>query len=134
VETNAADSVTLPPSPESVAVARSFMADRVTGARANDACLVVSELVTNALVHSRGAVRLTTRRTRGDINIEVWDSDLSLLPATKQAQADQPGGRGLRIVEDLCDTWGYRPDPPGKTVWCTMRVEPADWSLARRTA
>lgn len=117
-----ADSMELQARPESVALARRFITERVSGPRADDAMLVVSELVTNALLHSHGTLRLTSVRRGPEISIEVWDGDARSLPMPRDPRSGQPGGRGLRIVESLCEAWGHRQDPPGKTVWATINL------------
>lgn len=114
------ETVVLQASPLSVAEGRRFIGDRVTGARSDDARLVVSELITNALIHSRGALRLTSVRHDDELCIEVWDCEATAVPEPREADDGMPGGRGLQIVAMLCSSWGHRSDPPGKTVWGTI--------------
>jgi anti-sigma regulatory factor (Ser/Thr protein kinase)/anti-anti-sigma regulatory factor len=86
--------------------------------------LLADELVTNAVVHARTALRLRLE-LRGDIlHVAVHDASprlLRLVPDDPEAE----GGRGLRLVEQLATSWGVnrRPDG-GKVVWCTLRLWP----------
>jgi anti-sigma regulatory factor (Ser/Thr protein kinase) len=123
VEFDRTESVVLPHSPTSVASARRFIAERVSGPQAYDVTLVVSELVTNALLYSRGALRLTSVHRGDEISIEVWDGDAGGLPVPRTPEPGLPGGRGLGIVEAICASWGHRLDPPGKTVWGTIVLD-----------
>ncbi|GAA1220205.1 ATP-binding protein [Kitasatospora nipponensis] len=88
--------------------------------------LVVSELVTNAVVHTgRPAVlRLSWPQDRAPLRIEVADASGSA-PAPRHANGDATNGRGLELVELLCERWGWYPEGSGKSVWCEIaREEP----------
>jgi serine phosphatase RsbU (regulator of sigma subunit) len=95
--------------------------------QADLACLLVSEVVTNAVVHSSATQSLapsyrprefTLRLRRGAEAVwgEVFDLDLRL-PRLRTARATDEGGRGLYLVEQLANRWGSRPTPEGKAVW-----------------
>jgi hypothetical protein len=93
---------------------------------AEDALLIVSELVTNAVRHGRPDIVLDLH-LRGDrIRIEVRDDSprLPLLPADRPA-IDRPTGRGLLIVAATASDWGItqHPDRPGKCVWAELHLE-----------
>ncbi|MEU6231843.1 ATP-binding protein [Kitasatospora sp. NPDC047058] len=121
--------------------------------------LVVSELVTNAVVHTgRPAVlRLcfpmectapgadpaaagaggSGAPALGLLRVEVADASRTApAPRHAGADADATNGRGLELVELLCDRWGWYPDGSGKRVWCeigtdTTPVDPltaVDWA------
>lgn len=78
--------------------------------------LVVSELVTNALVHAGTPVSLRIVAEPTALRVEVHDGS-SHLPVRRR-WADTAGtGRGLLIVEDYCDRWGSTPTLAGKVVW-----------------
>ena len=59
---------------------------------------------------------LRLRRGANTVWVEVFDNDLRL-PRIRSAAADDEGGRGLYLVEQLATRWGSRPTPDGKAVW-----------------
>ena len=79
--------------------------------------LLVSELVTNAVIHAGSDVEVVVRLTATAARIEVTDTSASAI-APRDAAADEDSGRGLALVETLAQRWGVRPAPDGgKTVW-----------------
>jgi anti-sigma regulatory factor (Ser/Thr protein kinase) len=90
--------------------------------------LVVSELVTNAVLHAGAAVgdpvRLQVRVHSGRARIEVRDGGLGF-DARVSTSPDPlaPGGQGLLTVAALSDVWGVFRGPGGCTVWCEVLVE-----------
>jgi anti-anti-sigma regulatory factor len=83
------------------------------------ACLVVSELVSNAVEHA--GTMLTVRLTRRSryLHIAVRDgSPEEPVPAGSKLLAER--GRGLRLVESLAAHWGWLPSRDGKVVWATL--------------
>jgi anti-sigma regulatory factor (Ser/Thr protein kinase) len=86
---------------------------------ADDARLIVSELVTNAVRHSRGPVTVRLRADSTSLLIDVWDS-LPTPPEPGTLAADDGGGRGLGIVAALSRHWGHRLEGCGKTVWALI--------------
>ena len=116
--------------PGSAATARRLTRDRLTGwSIADDTCdtaaLVVSELVTNALVHTQGPVRLDLI-LRGD-RVRVCVSDSSPRAPAKPVIVDweSTGGRGLLLVEAMSDAFGSVPVAGGKQVWSEIVVPEA---------
>jgi anti-sigma regulatory factor (Ser/Thr protein kinase) len=92
--------------PVSVARARAGIRPlrEALGDRYDDAVLLVSELVTNAVRHGRGAtVRLTATTRSGQCRFEIVDGGSGF---TVPDDATSPGYRGLQIVENLSDDWG----------------------------
>ncbi|MFC5910775.1 ATP-binding protein [Streptacidiphilus monticola] len=82
--------------------------------------LVVSELVTNAVVHTgREAVLSLAPAVGGRVRVEVADASASA-PAPRDAEDDATSGRGLELVACLADRWGWYPDGQGKKVWCEL--------------
>jgi hypothetical protein len=53
---------------------------------------------------------------------EVWDAALAP-PGPRPHAIDAQGGRGLEIVSQLSQTWGYYPENGGKVVWALLRAE-----------
>ncbi|MFI1565576.1 ATP-binding protein [Streptomyces sp. NPDC020490] len=120
--------VPLPSRPESAATARRLAQVVVlrhwglTPRMAEDAVLLVSELVGNAVRHTGARVfGLRMRRRRGWIRIEVRDPSRGL-PCLLPVQEMDISGRGLFLVDKLSDRWGVDLLPRGKTTWFEMRV------------
>jgi anti-sigma regulatory factor (Ser/Thr protein kinase) len=120
--------VPLPSRPESAAAARRLtqvivlrhwgLPPKMT----EDAVLLVSELVGNAVRHTGARVfGLRMRRRRGWIRIEVRDPSRGL-PCLMPVQEMDVSGRGLFLVDKLSDRWGVDLLPRGKTTWFEMRV------------
>ncbi|GAB3485630.1 ATP-binding SpoIIE family protein phosphatase [Nocardiopsis coralliicola] len=65
---------------------------------------------------------LRLRRGAGSVWVEVFDHDLRL-PRIRSAGADDEGGRGLYLVDQLADRWGSRPTPSGKAVWFEISMK-----------
>lgn len=101
---------------------------------AETAELVVSELVTNAMQSSRQQA-MPTRGPGGlpvvylwlladhlGLVIEVFDQTMDR-PVLTQAALDKDSGRGLMLVDALCERWGCEPVPGwgGKVVWAEVR-------------
>ncbi|MCT9081959.1 ATP-binding protein [Streptomyces fulvoviolaceus] len=120
--------VPLPSRPESAAAARRLTQVIVlrqwglTPKMTEDAVLLVSELVGNAVRHTGARVfGLRMRRRRGWIRVEVRDPSRGL-PCLMPVQEMDISGRGLFLVDKLSDRWGVDLLPRGKTTWFEMRV------------
>ncbi|HWD55423.1 MAG TPA: SpoIIE family protein phosphatase [Acidimicrobiales bacterium] len=118
----------------SVARARRFLLDQLPGGCRDGRdvlALMLSELATNSVQHADTEFEVdvaTTDHPGGRwVRVSVTD-EASGFPTPQEPAPDAPHGRGLRIVESLADAWGIemRRDRPGKTVWCTSWVGPAD--------
>jgi anti-sigma regulatory factor (Ser/Thr protein kinase) len=86
---------------------------------ADAAQTVVSELVTNAIVHGAGPVTVRLRANHERLIIEVQDA-LPAPPEPRQPEPDDEGGRGLEIVSLLSHCWGYYAERHGKVVWAFL--------------
>lgn len=86
------------------------------GHLADTAELLVSELVTNALRHAPGPVRLNLRVTANGLRCEVEDTHLAA-PIRRSATPDAEGGRGTELLDLLSDSWGSYETGTGKTTW-----------------
>ncbi|MFI1306220.1 SpoIIE family protein phosphatase [Streptomyces sioyaensis] len=82
--------------------------------------LVISELITNAIRHARGPVRLRLIRDR-TLTCEVSDGSSSA-PHLRHARTVDEGGRGLFIVAQLTQRWGVRYGNDGKTIWAEQAL------------
>jgi anti-sigma regulatory factor (Ser/Thr protein kinase) len=120
-----ADTVVLPADPASTRGGRRHVAARcrehqVPQGVADEAVLITSELVTNAVLHGRSAVAVTvvvTTTAAGGVLRVAVDDDNSRHPAVKEEDAAALDGRGLHIVDALADRWGVSDRGVGKTVW-----------------
>lgn len=122
------EQVVLRPDPQAVAAGRDFV--RCTcilwgiEETLDAALLVVSELVTNAVVNARSQSTLRLRLRHDHLLVEVEDED-SRLPVLQQHNDwDALGGRGLMLVAALSARWGSQPCPFGKIVWAELPLEP----------
>lgn len=113
----------LPAGTDAVRVARQFVADNSDHLSADlieDAQLLASEIVSNAVRYGRPDITLRVRLHPPGIGIAVIDAgaDLPVLPRERPASSE-PSGRGLLIVDALASAWGVTPTelPPGKAVW-----------------
>jgi anti-sigma regulatory factor (Ser/Thr protein kinase) len=109
-------------------VARRFVQQFAANYRlgpAADLVTIVSELVTNAIVHGAKPVRLRLLHQDGETSIEVTDGDPHIDKVRLRANQAEPGGKGLRVVASLAKRWGARPSPSGKTVWATTQTSRA---------
>ena len=127
-------STNLPRSPDSIRTARHLVNDHTTTLglqRRQDAALMVSELVTNAVQHGIGAITLRIEAEPGAVRVEVADEGIVAVAPSPAPGAD--GGWGLRIVDQLADDWGIL---EGSTrVWFRLgRPRPQRYSDARAPA
>ncbi|MFG2883771.1 ATP-binding protein [Streptomyces sp. NPDC048297] len=139
-----AASCALPARYEAVGDARRFTRDTLerwdVGDHFDDICLVVSELVTNALRHAlpdgtaRGAedpprVRLHLMRWTGRLVCAVRDPSNETPVPRDSDDFSAESGRGLFLVDSFADSWGWHPlagTLSGKVVWALFRIGPAD--------
>ena len=83
-----------------------------------DAELVVSELVTNAVLHATGdGVAISFWMGLTTVDIRVSDGGLGFTPRPSGSRGTQPGGRGLGLVDVLVESWGSSEAAPS-SVWC----------------
>lgn len=109
-------------------VRRTIVADleqrHVSPAVIDEAEIVASELVSNAIRHARpladGNLRVHWKVKTGVVEVEVTDggSETSPRPAPRTIWASS--GRGLRIVRSLAHEWGVSEDRNGSTVWASL--------------
>lgn len=114
---------TLPPRSTSPARARRFVADTLAEWQADggdDAVLVVSELVTNALLHARTPMAVAIAEDGGrTVRLSVTDGSTQALQE-RHFSVDSGTGRGLRLLTSLAVEWGVEWHDGGKTVWCRI--------------
>ncbi|MFE3854097.1 SpoIIE family protein phosphatase [Streptomyces griseorubiginosus] len=83
--------------------------------------LVVSELVTNAIRHAVGPIRLRLIRER-TLVCEVLDSGATA-PHLRHPRTTDEGGRGLLLVSQFAQRWGTRFVPEGKVIWAEQSLQ-----------
>jgi anti-sigma regulatory factor (Ser/Thr protein kinase) len=92
--------------------------------------LLVSEVVTNALMHGRAPITLQISCVEGvGMQIEVTDTGPAM-PVMRAHDVDAAHGRGIALVDLLSDAWGVQPAQPGKRVW--FRLKQADKTPSSR--
>jgi anti-sigma regulatory factor (Ser/Thr protein kinase) len=107
---------------------RAFLEGRVPDDVLDDAVLVVSELATNAVLHTDGAYRVHVELNDADVLVAVSDTGGGRVAADRAAPT-AVSGRGLQIVEAVSSSWGCRADGAGKTVWARLTVPNSpDWA------
>jgi anti-sigma regulatory factor (Ser/Thr protein kinase) len=104
-----------------------------------DVTLLVSELVTNAVVHAHGAVQLTLAVADGVLEAGVTDASTEhAMPRTGRdprgraagrAEDWAEGGRGLHMLDALAEDWGVATAEKGKQVWFRRQL-PEQWPFA----
>lgn len=114
----------LPYDVSAVGRARRFVRDTLerwhVDADVDDALLVVSELVTNAITHGDSTCQLRLRTTAATLRVEVLDSGAGT-PDPRAPSATREHGRGLHLVSALTTAWGIDQVPGrGKLVWAEL--------------
>lgn len=120
-------SLDLPPTTDSVSRARRHVREHLddTDLDVQTVELLVSELVTNAVLHARTVVILRVDVSPELVRVEVSDGS-PREPRLSPYSADAATGRGLRLVENLARRWGVDQDGRGKTVWFEVGVADDD--------
>ncbi|MFI5756169.1 ATP-binding protein [Streptomyces sp. NPDC051569] len=119
------------PDPSEVGRARRWARSRLAGSGIGDdepvaetLILLISELVTNAVVHTGCPAVLRMlfgagAAEAGTVRVEVADASASP-PRPRHAEGDDTNGRGLELVDGLADRWGWQPEGAGKRIWCEV--------------
>ena len=85
----------------------------------DDAVLVLSELVTNAMVHAGAGCTIEMQYDDARLRLEVRDPSPSP-PVIAVVRPHETGGRGLHIVDAVTGAWGWEPTVDGKRVWASL--------------
>ncbi len=95
----------------------------------DEAELLTSELLANAVLHARPPYRLVVHQLAVAVRIEVWDSAPEVLPMRRSRSSDAATGRGLAVADTLSESWGVELSIDGqqKGVWVEL-------ALSRTTA
>ena len=99
----------------------------------DEATLLTSELIANAVRHAPPPLCLELTVDTAKIRIEVHDSD-PVAPVLTRPDFTSSGGRGVWLVDTIASRWGYRPEPPGKLVWFEMDLPTTSGTSGAETA
>lgn len=123
--------------PAEVGRARRWARSRLLGSGLGDdeplsetLILLISELVTNAVVHTGcpAVLRMLFGQDgpadAGTVRVEVADAS-ACPPRPRHADGDDTNGRGLELVDGLADRWGWTAEGSGKSIWCEVDRCPA---------
>ncbi len=111
---------TLPPEPASARLCRLFLVQTLESwgadSFADDAVLLSSELVTNAVLHAGTPIQVRVTLDGGHLRVEVHDGS-PRLPAVRHYSLLSGTGRGLAMVAEMAAAWAIEPTGHGKAVW-----------------
>jgi two-component sensor histidine kinase len=114
----------LVPRPRSASEARAFVRDLDVPLGPDAAAvllLLVTELVTNAVLHARTTVDLGVCVAESFVLVSVTDRNEARPEQRPYPELYRSGGRGLLLVEELSARWGILPVDGGKCVWFTLK-------------
>lgn len=126
---NGSIDIVLPAVPGSVSSARHAVARMLERAApvpivvCEDVLLLVSELVTNAVLHAGTDTRVSATAQDGRITVSVSDDDPHHAPVVAQRGAMATNGRGVMLVDALASRWGVDLREGSKVVWFEARYE-----------
>lgn len=107
-----------------MAAARRLVADSLAGLDQEPlvdvTLLLLSEVVTNAVLHAGTPIDLSLEADNAHVRVEVVDESPHL-PSPRGYGEDATTGRGLALVESLASAYGVERRPPGKVVWFEVR-------------
>ena len=117
--------IDLPAGPTAPRAARDELrracAGRTSTSLSEDALLVVSELVTNAVRHGREPISLDMYVEATQVFLGVYDVGEPFVPSLGPVEVSASGGRGLNLVDLLSTSWAVHPGRPrGKSVWSML--------------
>ena len=87
----------------------------------DSAALLVTELVTNAVVHAASTVVVGIGRVGDVVRISVADES-EIAPTRRVPQEVTPGGHGLNLVGRMARSWGHDVVKGGKVVWADISI------------
>ena len=128
-QTGPMSSVTVPHERSSVSTARHALADELDAngvgtPMRDDAVLVLSELVSNAIKHAAplpsGDISVCWALQQDRLHLEITDGGALTRPQAAVAAVSSLGGRGLDIVRTICSEWGVTEDGNAVTVWADL--------------
>ena len=84
---------------------------------------IIAELAGNCALHARTDFSVRLQHEDGAVRLEVSDRSPAAVRPRRYSR-DSTTGRGLRLVDDLSESWGVEPGEEGKTVWVLLRLVP----------
>lgn len=117
------EQLSLPGDPKSSAAARRFLRRTLLAwhveALEATASLLLSELITNAVLHAGTDIEVSITLGDGALGLEVADGS-TRRPRLRRYDLDATTGRGLALVAAMSSAWGVTPTLDGKVVWCEL--------------
>lgn len=94
------------------------------GSVVDDALLLASELVSNAVEHAQGeaSLELEVQLADGWLRLALSDGS-SIMPVVREVQHEGERGRGMQLVADVAERWGHEERKGGKRVWFDLRAD-----------
>ena len=112
-----------PATPQSVRGARVFVQEQLeqwgAGQHVWVATTVISELVTNVVLHARTDFSVSIELAGAQLTLRVADASPDV-PVRRRYDDAAATGRGLLLLEELTSGWGVEATADGKVVWCTV--------------
>ncbi|MCU1676787.1 MAG: hypothetical protein JWM93_1545 [Frankiales bacterium] len=98
---------------------RALLRDERHAPLEHTASLLVTELVTNAVLHARTPITVAIEMRGDGLRMSVEDSS-PRGPVVRTYDQEATTGRGMHLVDLLATRWGLEPRPGGKAVWCEL--------------
>ncbi|MGC5564989.1 ATP-binding protein [Streptomyces sp. FR-108] len=117
----------IPHDPRAVGICRRTVRDILTSHHLpglmEPAELLASELLGNAIRHTKGPAALKIRRSGSTLRLGAWDTDPTP-PGARRQDIGSVEGRGLHLVHAYADDWGWFQvnGTAGKYVWCELNT------------
>ena len=115
---------TMPAMADSVNLARQQVTDLLRNEGSIDidhAIAVTSELVANSVVHAATELQVVLERWQYMVKVVVEDLN-NQLPVMRSLDVAVDSGRGMHIIDELADLWGYELTESGKRIWAGFNV------------
>jgi anti-sigma regulatory factor (Ser/Thr protein kinase) len=125
------DLVTLPADGRAAGLARRVVRRRLESWQLDDlldtAVLLASEVVSNVIVHTASAPAIALARDGAGVRVTVVDES-PVPPRRRWHSATATTGRGLQLLQDLADDWGWDRRGVGKAVWFVLHGDRESWT------
>jgi anti-sigma regulatory factor (Ser/Thr protein kinase) len=115
---------TMPAMADSVLFARQQVTDFLSDESSIDldhAIAVTSELVANSVIHAATELQVVLERWQYMVKVVVEDFD-DHLPVMRSLDVAVDSGRGMHIIDEFADLWGYELTENGKRIWAGFTV------------